>query len=126
MFALLAIIGPAGTDVSGVVASFSNSAPAKVAETPKVEAPKTVTKFWVQIASYSNKKSAEGARSILSDNKIPSDIFTYNGDGNKLYYRVRIGPYTTKSEASYWQNKILKIKEFEKAESYVTSTQAEK
>lgn len=95
-------------------------------ETPKVEAPKTVTKFWVQIASYSNKKSAEGARLILSDNKIPSDIFTYNGDGNKLYYRVRIGPYTTKSEASYWQNKILKIKEFEKAESYVTSTQAEK
>ena len=35
---LLAIIGPAGTDVSGVAANFSSSAPSKKEEAPKVEA----------------------------------------------------------------------------------------
>ena len=37
---LLAIIGPAGTDVSGVAANFSLASPAAVAEAPKQEAPK--------------------------------------------------------------------------------------
>ena len=39
-----------------------------------------------------------------------------------LFYRVRVGPYTTKSEAEYWRTRINKIDEFAKAESYVTST----
>jgi len=43
--ALLAIIGPAGTDVSGVASSFSaTSAPAKKEEAPKVEANKDAPK----------------------------------------------------------------------------------
>ncbi|MFD0834234.1 pyruvate dehydrogenase complex dihydrolipoamide acetyltransferase [Mariniflexile aquimaris] len=37
---LLAIIGPAGTDVSGVAANFSVASPAAAAEAPKQEAPK--------------------------------------------------------------------------------------
>ena len=42
---LLAIIGPAGTDVSGVAANFSTSAPAaKKEEAPKQEAPKEEAK----------------------------------------------------------------------------------
>ena len=36
--ALLAIIGPAGTDVSGIAANFSNDVPAKKEAAPKVEA----------------------------------------------------------------------------------------
>ncbi|MFD0989944.1 2-oxo acid dehydrogenase subunit E2 [Mariniflexile jejuense] len=42
--ALLAIIGPAGTDVSGVAANFSSSVPAKKEEAPKQEAPKVEPK----------------------------------------------------------------------------------
>ncbi|MDO7170800.1 pyruvate dehydrogenase complex dihydrolipoamide acetyltransferase [Mariniflexile sp. AS56] len=41
--ALLAIIGPAGTDVSGVASSFSTAAPAKQ-EVPKQDAPKAEAK----------------------------------------------------------------------------------
>ncbi|MEN3323041.1 pyruvate dehydrogenase complex dihydrolipoamide acetyltransferase [Mariniflexile soesokkakense] len=41
---LLAIIGPAGTDVSGVAANFSTSAPAKKEDAPKKEAPKAEAK----------------------------------------------------------------------------------
>lgn len=85
----------------------------------------TKTQFWVQVGSYSNKKTAEIARSALEENKIPSDIFTYEDSKGKLFYRVRVGPYTTKSEAEYWRSKIIKIDEFSKAESYITSTQTE-
>ena len=85
-------------------------------------APKTVTRFWVQVAAYTNKKTAENAREILSENKISSDIFTYQDNKNRLFYRVRVGPYTTKSEAEYWQSKISKISDFSKEQSFVTST----
>lgn len=81
------------------------------------------TQYWVQVAAYSNKKGAEGARSILDENKISSDIFTYRDNKDKLYYRVRVGPYTTKSEAEYWRTKIIKISEIDNAnDSYITST----
>lgn len=85
-------------------------------------ADKPVTRYWVQVASYTNKKTAENSRAILSDNKINSDIYTYQDANEKLYYRVRVGPYTTKSEAEYWMSKIAQISEFSKAGSYVTVT----
>lgn len=104
----------------------------KVTSTTTKEKTKTVekvvstkTQFWVQVGSYSNKKTAESARSSLDDNKISSDIFTYEDSKGKLFYRVRVGPYTTKSEAEYWRSKIIKIDAFSKAESYITSTQTE-
>lgn len=94
----------------------------KPVEKPVVSTPKTVTRFWVQVAAYTNKKTAENAREVLSSNKISSDIFTYQDNKNRLFYRVRVGPYTTKSEAEYWQAKITKIADFSNAQSYVTST----
>jgi hypothetical protein len=58
----------------------------------------------------------------LDENRIPADIFTYEDNKGKLFFRVRVGPYTTKSEAEYWRTRINKIDTFAKAESYVTST----
>ena len=93
------------------------------ATTTTVKAEPKKTQYWVQVAAYSNKKGAEGARSILDENKIPSDIFTYRDNKDKLYYRVRVGPYTTKSEAEYWRTKIIKISEIDNVnDSYITST----
>ena len=101
--------------------STSSSESAKTTEV-KTPAPKPVTRYWVQVAAYSNKKTAENARTILDNNKIPSDIFTYQDNKNRLFYRVRVGPYTTKSEAEYWKSKIEKIPDFAKAQSYVASS----
>lgn len=99
----------------------AKSAPVQAAPAPKAEPKKT--QYWVQVAAYSNKKGAEGARTILDENKIPSDIFTYRDNKDKLYYRVRVGPYTTKSEAEYWRTKIIKINDIDNAgDSYITST----
>jgi len=85
-------------------------------------APAAPSKFWVQVAAYSNKKGAETARQALGTNQIQADIFTYKDTKDNLFYRVRVGPYTTKSEAEYWRQKITKISEFSNAKSYVTST----
>ena len=101
----------------------TKTAPAATTATATVKTEPKKTQYWVQVAAYSNKKGAEGARSILDENKIPSDIFTYRDNKDKLYYRVRVGPYTTKSEAEYWRTKIIKISEIDNAnDSYITST----
>lgn len=106
----------ASSGSSSVKVSVNGNASVTVKEEPKK------TQFWVQVAAYSNKKGAEGARAVLDSNKIPADVFTYQDNKSKLYYRVRVGPYTTKSEAEYWRTRIVKIDEFAKAESFVTST----
>ena len=103
--------------------AVANANTQKKAAAPAPKAEPKKTQYWVQVAAYSNKKGAEGARTILDENKIPSDIFTYRDNKDKLYYRVRVGPYTTKSEAEYWRTKIVKIKEIDNAnDSYITST----
>lgn len=107
------------TSTAKSTSSSSTKAASSSASTTKTS---TVTRFWVQVAAYSNKKTAENARSVLSDKKINSDIYTYEDAKSKLFYRVRVGPFTTKSEAEYWQSKIVEISDFAKAGSYVTST----
>lgn len=82
----------------------------------------SVTQFWVQAAAFTSKKTADGARETLDNNKIPADVFTYKDSKGRVFYRVRIGPYTTKSEAEYWRTRIVQIPEFAANESYVTST----
>lgn len=77
-------------------------------------------KYWVQAASFTNKKNAEDARGLLTAEKIESEIFTYSSSDGKLYYRVRVGPYSTSSEAEYWKKRIALIEEF--AKSYVTNS----
>lgn len=108
------------TPAKVVVENDSKAAVKVSVDAPKPE--KLITQYWVQVAAYGSKKAAEAARSVLDENRIPSDIFTYKDNKENLFYRVRVGPYTTKSEAEYWRTRINKIDEFSKAESYVTST----
>ena len=119
---------PAATSSSSTKASSAKTSTASTSsvstKTAATSTTKTnpITRFWVQVAAYSNKKTAENARSVLSEKKINSDIYTYEDNKSKLFYRVRVGPFTTKSEAEYWQSKITEISDFAKAGSYVTST----
>lgn len=82
--------------------------------------------FWIQVGSYEQKKSADNARSVLEANKIPNEVFTYKNSLGKLFYRVRVGPYTTKSEAEYWLSRILLINEFAETNSYVVNANGKK
>lgn len=82
--------------------------------------------FWVQAASFTSKRNAEDAREALTANKIESEIFTYTGSDNKTYYRLRAGPYVTKTEAEFWRSRIMLIDEFADTQSYVTNSSAKK
>ena len=102
----------------------ANSA-AKNTGKPKAAAAKTASvpdRFWVQAASFTDKENAENARSILANEKIPADVFTYRDKNGKTFYRLRVGPYTTESEAQYWNSRIKLIEHFSSTQSYVTNS----
>ena len=102
----------------------TNSA-AKNTGKPKAAAAKTASvpdRFWVQAASFTDKENAENARSILANEKIPAEVFTYRDKNGKTFYRLRVGPYTTESEAQYWNSRIKLIEHFSSTQSYVTNS----
>lgn len=109
-------------------ASSSSSSVAKTSSTakPASVSTKLPDQYWVQAASFSSKNNAEEARAALSANKIESEIFTYTDSNGKVYYRLRVGPYTTKTEAEYWRSRIVLIDEFADSQSYVTNSSAKK
>ena len=86
----------------------------------KPKAPAGKTQYWIQAASFASKNGADAARSVLDENKIPADVFTYKDGKGKVFYRVRIGPYVTKSEAEYWRTRVAQINDFKSGESYIT------
>ncbi len=105
--------------------TVSQNTKSKTAKSSSVSsAEKIPDRFWVQASSYASKKNADEAREILESNKIQCEVFTYTDSKGKLFYRVRIGPYTTKSEAEYWKSKIATIPFFKDTSSYVTNSSA--
>ena len=109
------------SSTSSKAVAQKKSAPAKSAA---VASAQTVTsRFWVQAGSFTTTKNADEARSELESNKIPCEVFTSDVKG-VLHYRVRVGPYTTKSEAEYWKQRIDEIPLFSKSGSFVTATKS--
>lgn len=94
----------------------------KPAATTKTASAPEKTEYWIQVTSLTSRKNADTAREVLDENKIPADVFTYTDSKNRLFYRVRVGPYTTKSEAEYWKTRIAKIENFKNSQSYVATT----
>lgn len=101
----------------------SATTPTKKAEPVATRIP---DQYWVQVASLTNKANAEAARTALAENKIESEIFTYTDSKGKVFYRLRVGPYSTKTEAEYWCHRITLIEEFADSKSYVTNSSAKK
>lgn len=131
----------ANTSKSTTGSSTKNTSSTKTTSTAKTSSTKTTSssaktvsakteapapKYWIQAGSYSSKKNAEEARNALSAEKIASEIFTYTDANGTLFYRVRIGPYTTKSEAEYWQSRVALIEKFSGAKTYITDSSAKK
>ena len=100
----------------------AKTAQKNTAAKPKAKTSTGKTQYWVQAASFANKNGADAARSVLDENKIPADVFTYKDGKGKVFYRVRIGPYVTKSEAEYWRTRVAQINDFKSGESYITQT----
>jgi DedD protein len=67
--------------------------------------------YWVQTGAFSVKVRAEGAKETLASKGISSIIENRDIDG-KTWYRVRVGPYTSENEASYWLSLVKSIDGF--------------
>jgi DedD protein len=131
-----------GTPTGGIpAASPARSAPRQTAPVsrpaasvapPKTSAPaaarpaampqtRTYNDYWVQTGAFSAKVRAEGAKETLSSKGIASIIENREVDG-KTWYRVRVGPYTSENEASYWLALVKSIDGF--AGSQIRQTQS--
>jgi DedD protein len=79
---------------------------------PATAAPaRTYRDYWVQTGAFSAKVRAEGARETLASKGISSIIENRDIEG-KTWYRVRVGPYTSENEASYWLSLVKSIDGF--------------
>ena len=114
------------TKTTSTAKTSSTKTASKTTTTASVKTEAPAPKYWIQAGSYSSKKNAEEARNALSAEKIASEIFTFTDANGNLFYRVRIGPYTTKSEAEYWQSRVALIKEFSGSKTYITDSSAKK
>lgn len=115
------------TTTAAPVEKTVTATPAKSSSNPAAASVKTVTskipdQFWVQAASFTKKVNAEEARDALAAEKIPGEVFTWKDANGVVYYRLRVGPYTTKSEADYWLSRIKEIGAFSATSSYVVNS----
>lgn len=72
---------------------------------------KAYNDYWVQTGAFSTKVRAEGVKDTLASKGITSIIVNREQDGKTLF-RVRVGPYTSKTEANYWLELVKSIDEF--------------
>ncbi|HCC38141.1 MAG TPA: hypothetical protein DEQ14_11320, partial [Treponema sp.] len=93
---------------------------AKPASQP-APAPRTYNDYWVQTGAFSAKTNAENVKETLSGKGITSIIENREVDG-KTWYRVRVGPYTSETEANYWLALVKNIDGF--ADSQVRQTRS--
>jgi DedD protein len=94
------------------------------ASAPRTAAPapsRAQDNYWVQTGSFSTVARAEAVKDTLSAKGIVSLVENREVEG-KTYFRVRVGPYTSKNEADYWLALIKSIHGFE--ESLVFKTPA--
>ncbi|MDR2542375.1 MAG: SPOR domain-containing protein [Treponema sp.] len=80
---------------------------------------RTVNDYWVQTGAFSAMVRAEDARDQLASRGLVSIIENREING-RIWYRVRLGPYTTEREANHWLAIVKEISGF--GESQVRQT----
>jgi DedD protein len=80
----------------------------------KQPASKARNNYWVQTGSFSTIARAEAVKETLSSKGINSRVENREMEG-KTYFRVRVGPYTSKNEADYWLALVKSIHGFEES-----------
>jgi len=101
--------------------AFKPEAAKPAAEKPKTAATYNNSNYWIQTGAFTTMKYAQGAKDYLASRGITSIIEDPVING-KTWYRVRVGPYTTRDEANYWLALVKSIDGF--AASQVWETEA--
>jgi len=87
------------------------SAQAKPQAKPAAQT-KVYNDYWVQTGAFSTIVKAEGVKETLASRGITSIIENRDINGKTLF-RVRVGPYTSQNEATYWLSLVKSINGFE-------------
>jgi len=90
------------------------------AEKPKTAKTFDNSNFWIQTGAFSTIKYAERAKDYLAARGIKSIIEDPVING-KTWYRVRVGPYTTRDEANYWLALVKSIDGFSASQVWETN-----
>ncbi len=94
------------TVVTKPAAAQSSTAPAAAKAKPPTQAkPKIVDEYWIQAAAFTSRSRADDLQRDLASKGLSTLITVKDLDG-VTWYRVRIGPYGTESEAKGWLEKI--------------------
>jgi DedD protein len=89
-------------------AAAAGSGKASVAPAAKAAKPKTVAEYWIQAAAFTSRSRADDLQRDLAGKGLSTLITMKDIDGI-TWYRVRVGPYTSESEAKLWLEKIRVI-----------------
>jgi cell division protein FtsN len=76
-----------------------------------------VTEYWIQVIATTSPDRVEMARERLREHQLSGRITTTVANG-RTFYRLRIGPYTNKSEAAKFLDWVNDIEGFE--DSYIS------
>jgi cell division protein FtsN len=98
-------IAPSGGKSQTTPPKQTPSKPVKTTAKPPTSSVKY--DYWIQTGSFSKKLHAENAQKALKEEGISSTIMDAVVNGQNVF-RVRTGPYTTNSEATYWL-KLIKV-----------------
>ena len=106
------------TEKTDVKKTEPAKAPVKTAGSGiKSSAPKGVKEYWIQTNSFSTIARAEEERRVITAKGFPA-VIQAKADGDKTFYRVRVGSYSTKAEAEKFLYWIKDIKGLEGSQIY--------
>ncbi|TFG84230.1 MAG: SPOR domain-containing protein [Spirochaetales bacterium] len=91
--------------------------PAPATAKPTVQKTTTATEYWIQAGSFSSRSRSEDLQRDLGAKGLASVITLKDVDGQTLY-RVRIGPYSSKTSAENWLGRVRSLPGC--AEAYVS------
>lgn len=87
--------------------------PQPVRAAPTVTEPRRVrvTEYWIQVISSPSRDTVEQAKLRLEEERLSGRITSKDVEGRD-FYRLRVGPYSDKSEASKFLDWIREINDF--------------
>jgi DedD protein len=115
---------PAAKPAARPAAPSQTPAPAArqpAASKPAASGQKLIDNYWVQTGSFSAKVRAETVKETLASKGISSLIENREVNGTN-FFRVRVGPYTSRNEADYWLALIKAMDGFEESQIWKTQT----
>jgi cell division protein FtsN len=95
----------------------AETTPVSQAPSRKVLAPtKAAGGFWVQTLSTKSEREAKSRRAVLSGHGYRAIVESARGAGGPILYRVRVGPFSSREEAS---NAAQTLERKEKAKTWI-------